>query len=322
MNIATLDHKCELNQFLQKHCKRSLTKTDIVYTVSKFGQQSQAIVKLNCLEGQEYAGHLCADAKSAEKSAAEQALQANFLLVQAQKDQPKRMMSGEDGFLAEKKPRIDPALNPAITPKTELNSLIGKISKKVLQKGETLYVANKIGSLYQATVQSAALPDEWASRAWAGELCPTRQQAEQSAAEQALKDIKEDAELMEKAHRPGKPGGKGQKTSGGGGGGNKGYWGQMMQMMQTFLQEGGEVMFREQVTSDFVTGTVLEWKGKFGWIKPDAPVDHEFSTWRDGKVWVSLKDLSGLEELSEGQRVRFKVYVDPSGLGAEETSLV
>jgi len=88
----------------------------------------------------------------------------------------------------------------------------------------------------------------------------------------------------------------------------------MMQMMQTFLQEGGEVMFREQVTSDFVTGTVLEWmrpylitiertahedkqnslicrltdsaacvlqrKGKFGWIKPDAPVDHEFSTWR------------------------------------------
>jgi hypothetical protein len=88
----------------------------------------------------------------------------------------------------------------------------------------------------------------------------------------------------------------------------------MMQMMQTFLQEGGEVMFREQVTSDFVTGTVLEWmrpylitierkahedkqnslicrltdsaarvlqrKGKLGWIKPDAPVDPEFSTWR------------------------------------------
>ena len=34
---------------------------------------------------------------------------------------------------------------------------------------------------------------------------------------------------------------------------------QMMQMMQTFLQEGSETMFREQVTSDFVTGTVLEW---------------------------------------------------------------
>lgn len=317
MNVTNVaDHKCELNQFLQKHCKRSLTKNDIVYTVSKFGQQSQAIVKLNCLEGQEYAGHLCADPKSAEKSAAEQALQANFLLVQAQKDQPKRLMSGEDSFVVEKNPRVDPALNPAITPKTELNSLIGKISKKVLQKGETLYVANKIGSLYQATVQSAALPDEWASRAWAGELCPTRQQAEQSAAEQALKDIKEDAELMEKAQRPGKPGSKGPKTSGGG---KKAYW---AQMMQTFLQEGSESMFREQVTSDFVTGTVLEWKGKFGWIKPDVPVEHEFSTWRDGKVWVSQKDLSGLEELSEGQRVRFKVYVDPSGLGAEETSLV
>ena len=31
----------------------------------------------------------------------------------------------------------------------------------------------------EATVQSVALPDEWAQRAWAGELCATRQKAEQ-----------------------------------------------------------------------------------------------------------------------------------------------
>jgi len=319
MNNFT-DHKAELNQFLQKHCKRPLTKGDIVYTVSKFGMQSQAIVKLNCLGGQEYAGHLCADAKSAERSAAEQALQANYLLVQSTKDQPKRMMSGEDAFSTEKKAKIDPTMNPAITPKTELNALIGKISKKVLAKGETLYVANKIGSHYQATVQSAALPDEWASRAWAGELCATRQQAEQSAAEQALKDIKADEDLMEKANRPAKPGAKGPKSAGSG---KKGWnWGQMMAMMKTFMKEGGPAMFREDVTSDFVTGTALEWKGKFGWIAPDTPVDHECSKYRDGKVWVSMTDLVGAEELSEGQRVQFKVYVDPNGLGAQEVSVI
>jgi len=326
------DFKGELNQFLQKHCKRPLSKQDIVYTVSKFSGQSQAIVKLNCLEGQEYAGHLCADAKSAEKSAAEQALQANFVLVQAAKEaQPKRMLSAEDTFSAEKRARVDPSQNPSLTPKTELNSLIGKIAKKVLQKGETVYVANKIGHFYQATVQSAALPDEWASRAWAGELSATKPQAEQSAAEQALKDIKADPELMERANRTGKPGGKGQKFKaeagaegeGGFGRGKKGWnWGQMMQMMKTFMKQGGASMLREAVTEDFVTGTVLEWKGKFGWIQPDVPIEHEYAKYRDGKIWVSMKDLAGVEELTEGQRVKFKVYVDPSGLGAEETTML
>ncbi|CAK9042399.1 unnamed protein product [Durusdinium trenchii] len=309
------DFKSELNQFLQKHTKRPLGKNDIEYTINRYGHQQQAIVKLHCMDGQEYAGHLCLDQKSAEKSAAEQALQANAHLVQALKEagsgkRPAPKSAAED--MADKRARMEE--NPALTPKTELNSLIGKIAKKVLAKGETIYVSNRIGNQYQATVQSVALPDEWAQRAWAGELCATRQKAEQSAAEQALKDIKTDPVLMAEAMTvKNKQGAKVPV-------GKKG-WGYMMEMMKNFLQNGGTAMFREAVTTDFVTGSVIEWKGKFGWIKPDSPIDHEWAKYRDGKIWVSKQDLSGLEELSEGQRVQFKVYVDPSGLGAEETSL-
>ncbi|CAK9042348.1 Hypothetical protein SCF082_LOCUS24378 [Durusdinium trenchii] len=240
---------------------------------------------------------------------------ANAHLVQALKEagsgkRPAPKSAAED--MADKRARMEE--NPALTPKTELNSLIGKIAKKVLAKGETIYVSNRIGNQYQATVQSVALPDEWAQRAWAGELCATRQKAEQSAAEQALKDIKTDPVLMAEAMTvKNKQGAKVPV-------GKKG-WGYMMEMMKNFLQNGGTAMFREAVTTDFVTGSVIEWKGKFGWIKPDSPIDHEWAKYRDGKIWVSKQDLSGLEELSEGQRVQFKVYVDPSGLGAEETSL-
>ncbi|CAJ1442129.1 unnamed protein product [Effrenium voratum] len=241
---------------------------------------------------QEYAGHLCYDQKSAEKSAAEQALQANILLVQATKaaaGAPKRANpSAEDP--AAKKARLENAANPADNAKTELNSMIGKIAKKVLLKGETVYVANKIGAEFQATVQSSALPGEWAERAWAGELAPTKQKAEQSAAAQALQDIKADEELMAEANKSNPK----SKGSGGGGWGSskKADWAKMMAMMKELMKSGGKAL-REPVGEDFVTGECVEWKGKFGWIKPDIPVEHDAAKWRDGKVWVSMKDLIG-----------------------------
>merc|ERR1719444_113853 len=71
------DPKTSLNQFCQRYCSRPVTKADVMYTTTKFGpSQFQAIVKLNCLEGQEYAGELSPNPKYAEKSAADQALQA------------------------------------------------------------------------------------------------------------------------------------------------------------------------------------------------------------------------------------------------------
>jgi len=323
--MAAMDLKQELNHFLQKHCKRPLTKTDIVYTTSKYGMQYQAIVKLNCLGGQEYAGHLMQDGKAAEKSAAEQALAANAAAVQAVKAEaaaggskkrqaPKVLTPEERAAKQAKKASGEAAPNPAQTPKTELNSLLMRIVKRYLQKGETIYTTNKIGMQYQATVQLTCLPEEWGTRAWAGHLSANKQQAEQNAAEQALKDIKGDEKLAAAAAQP-KGRGKGKAQ----------YMEMMMEMMQSWGWTWGEDgMPREKVAEgkEFV-GTVLEWKGHYGWLKTEETIEHEAKDHRDGKIYVNKKDIVGeVESLTEGQVVKFKLFVDPSGLGAEECTPV
>merc|ERR1712232_538817 len=93
------------------------------------------------------------------------------------------------------------ATNPAMTPKVKLNTLYMKITQRYLKKGETVYNTNKVLGGFQATVQLSSLPDTWASRIWAGEVCSTKQNAEQSAARIALEHIEGDTELMEIAEQ-------------------------------------------------------------------------------------------------------------------------
>lgn len=198
---AAMDPKTELNQFCQRFCQRPVTKTDIVYVTSKFGHQFgyqfQAIVKLNCLQGQEYAGNLSPSPKEAEKSAATQALAAYANQIATSPPSASKAKPPEDGE------------NPAITPKTKLNSLCMRIAKRYLQKGETVYECRKVPGGYQATVKLSALPGEWKDRLWAGQVFTTKQKAEQSAAEIALMQISEDEELSEEAAKP-KGSGKGK----------------------------------------------------------------------------------------------------------------
>jgi len=72
---------------------------------------------------------------------------------------------------------------------------------------------------------------------------------------------------------------------------------------------------RERVTGR-VTGRVISWKGPFGFIQPDSPVDHPMGTRRGGKIYLDQidveKELSGV-----GAQVSFFVYCDADGLGAE-----
>eukprot|EP00440_Ansanella_granifera_P020334 gb/GFBE01022088.1/.p1 GENE.gb/GFBE01022088.1/~~gb/GFBE01022088.1/.p1 ORF type:complete len:326 (+),score=94.99 gb/GFBE01022088.1/:1-978(+) len=319
--------KNELNQFAQRHCKRPVTKSDIVYTVSKYGSQYQAIVKLNCLGGQEYAGHLCGDQKAAEKSAAAQALQANASLVEATKAAPAassnkrgppKVLTPEER--AAKKARADAGeVNPAITPKTELNSLVMRIVQRYLKKGETVYNCNKIGAQYQATVQLSCLPDEWGQRAWAGHLSATKQKAEQSAAEQALIDIKGDENLRNLAAAP--------KGMGKGGKGQPDWYGIMAAMASMASWNWGGAnnwsKERERVMESDIVGTCVEWKGNYGWLKTEEDFDHPAKEKRDGKIYINKKDIEGTPEtLAEGQKIKFKLYADGSGLGAEEATLI
>jgi len=75
---------------------------------------------------------------------------------------------------------------------------------------------------------------------------------------------------------------------------------------------------RERLTVVPTTGEVSDWKGAFGFIRPHEAIEHEQASKRDGKVYIAKKDLVGAETLSVGQLVQFHVFVDNSGLGAEE----
>jgi len=84
--------------------------------------------------------------------------------------------------------------------------------------------------------------------------------------------------------------------------------------------DGGRVPLgpRERLTVVPTTGEVCDWKGSFGFIRPHEAVDHPQAGKRDGKVYVAKRDIEGNSELSVGQLVQFHVFVDNSGLGAEE----
>lgn len=187
------DPKAALHQMLQKISTRPLGKGDLVYTVNAFDSQHQAIVKLNCLDGKEYAGHLSTSPKAAETSAAEQALLANAALLTQIQNMPKapkgnKRPAGPPG--GERAPKQPKAPVPNLPFKTDLNNTLSKILRRSPAKGEVAYIVNVIApGQHQATVQISTLPDEWSGKAWAGELKPTPQEAEQSAAEQALKDV-------------------------------------------------------------------------------------------------------------------------------------
>jgi len=65
------------------------------------------------------------------------------------------------------------------------------------------------------------------------------------------------------------------------------------------------------------TGTILDWKGSFGWIKPSRPINHPKAKQRQGKIYLGAEDVK--EELEGiGATVSFTLYSDNSGLGAAD----
>ncbi|CAJ1412430.1 unnamed protein product [Effrenium voratum] len=201
------------------------------------------------------------------------------------------------------------AENPALTDKVKLNALCMRIAKRPLQKGETVYETQQLGlgknpTGYQATVQLPCLPEDWASKLFAGQVCPNKQAAEQSAASIALKAIQEDAKLTALAEEkvPKKPsaGGEGKKT-------------------KAKAWKSGPDLPREALSEAPLAAMVLEWKGSFGWVKLLQPLEHPAATKREGKVYLHKQDLKdGKETLAEGDSVLVRVYVDSLGLGAAE----
>jgi len=236
--LAAKDTKTAVNEFCQRFCARPVTKDCIAYTVQKYPGGYQATVKLNCIEGKEFAGELAGSQKDAEKSAGQQVLDfyaeqsANMPKLAAGK---KKKSSGSGGGdPAAKVARIGEPMGPAdaggaLSAKSELNSTCSKIMRCVMEKGHVVYEAYQVEGGFQATVTMPKLPNEWGQQVWAGEVCGKKQDAEQSSAMIALEALRTDPGLMAAHNAPQKqknwtpPGSKGKgKGSGGVSKGGKG----------------------------------------------------------------------------------------------------
>jgi len=85
---------------------------------------------------------------------------------------------------------------------------------------------------------------------------------------------------------------------------------------------GGPTLPRQRITTEVILGEAVAWMGTYGWIVPRDPLDHPASTKHGGKIYAHQKDLLQATEITAGCCVRCHVYVDTSGLGAEEVQVV
>jgi len=81
---------------------------------------------------------------------------------------------------------------------------------------------------------------------------------------------------------------------------------------------GGGPKPREQVSTIPVTGTIVEWKGKFGWVQLSDPVQHPDSAKNGGKIFLHIGDWQDTtKQPAAGQTLMCTLYLDRSGLGAD-----
>merc|ERR1712204_122653 len=83
-------------------------------------------------------------------------------------------------------------------------------------------------------------------------------------------------------------------------------------------RKGGNLE-RERISDMSIPGEIVEWKRKFGWIRPTELFEHSrASPKHDGKIFIHQKDVIPEGDLEVGQQVEFHIYADANGLGAEE----
>lgn len=343
------DAKTTLNQFCQRLCQRPVTKGDIEYSVNKIGTQFQAVVKLNCIQGQEFAGELAVSAKDAEKAAAEQAIKAHRLTIDQLPSTPlpkkkKEKSQGEaepqpgesieemrKRLLVKAKVKEPGEENPALTDKVRLNTFCMRVVKRALQKGEMLYDTKQAQGGFHTTVQLRCLPGQWSEKMWSGKVCTTKQGAEQSAASYALETLQADAELNSLLDKETTSKTEGKLARGKGKGRGKGKFdvkgalkGMMLPPWMQVDRPTGPDLERELVESNEpATGEVISFQKNYGWIKLDQSIEHPKMSRHGGKIYLHCKDVEcDLEALQAGTKVQFTLYADDDGLGAQQVSLL
>jgi len=76
---------------------------------------------------------------------------------------------------------------------------------------------------------------------------------------------------------------------------------------------------RKRVSESLMYGKVKSWRGGFGFVSPNSPVEHPLFT---GSLFLHKGDIATPDEVDVGKSVSFYLYADPQGLGAEECSVV
>lgn len=79
---------------------------------------------------------------------------------------------------------------------------------------------------------------------------------------------------------------------------------------------------RQRLTMMPVTGRIWKWNGKFGWIYPDTPIEHELAGKHHGKIYVARSDFVQSAGVVKGSQCCFQVYSTDLGLGAEDCFLM
>lgn len=341
----TTDEKSGLNTFCQRYCRRAISKTDIVYTCNKVNDLYQAVVTLNCIDGIEFAGDVSKNQKDAEKNAAKQALLnysgSGIEALPSTKPVKKRKATDLNPFGGG-----EPAV--AENAKMVLNTALMRILRRALGKEDVAYETVQTPDGFQSTISLPTMPGEWSQLAWAGEAAPKKKDAEENAARHAVEALRQDASMSSVIDTPTSKaaktvsGCKGPGDFGGKSGGKGGFWGGMEAAFAAWKGKmagkgwgkgpwkgpwngggawnGGGPKVRERLTSEPVTGSVLEWKDRYGWLTLHVPIEHEQASKNAGRVYLNGKDWKSPEVPMEGMSVEMHIYADGSGLGAEEAS--
>lgn len=353
--------KTNLVELCQRYTGKSMDKGDITYTVSDFQGSFQATVKLDCINGQEFAGELCATQKDAEKAAAAQALEG---------------LAQDIGLGIGNKRKAE---GPQLIIKQKLREAVKQILARDLTETDVVFEVKPAAGGHTATLKIPTVPGMLGKRVFMGTPSPFKRDTMLTAASKALDAILADAELSSKIDlskvKEQQPTKKAKTASSGGqqqqqqqapkGNGkgqgmptpqmmemmmmmmmkgkgkgkfNQGDMTNMMNMMQMMSGKGGgggsgsqgpatkkkakkpagPDLPRERITQMPITGEIVDWKGKFGWIKPHEQIVHKVGSKNKGNVYVHSKDVADGKTLEKGATVQFQAYADSSGLGAEE----
>lgn len=187
--LGNTEPKSLLNTYCQKVTKRPVTRGDVSYTVQHTGAgYYQATVTLQCLGGIQFAGDLALCRKDAEKKAAEQAL-AHYSVPLPGSVRKDPLAVVEMFPSSDQPPPPLPQELAEMSSKAALNTVLGRAVKIGLSSGSVQYDCSVVPGGFQAIIRVPCLPGLWSQKAWSGAVCNKKKDAENSAADYAVRDI-------------------------------------------------------------------------------------------------------------------------------------